>query len=218
MGFVYVLSNRSLPELHKVGFTTRSIKERLAELNSSTSIPTAFNVEYQFEVDVGKEELIEQKAHAILKDAGRHQGKEYFHCSAVECREAISVAAIMVNVDLSQKLEAEERRRRVESDRLEQKRIEAENKRLDAPWEQQRQQLLTQFTEQLSALAEPGNFWFWWIGGVVLSACVFDQSIRHASDVGGVFISALAGFVFAVIGWAWRHDALKNSKKYKAAE
>lgn len=41
-GFVYVLSNDSLPGILKIGATTRSAKSRAKELSDSTSIPSDF--------------------------------------------------------------------------------------------------------------------------------------------------------------------------------
>jgi hypothetical protein len=38
-GFVYVLANPAFPGLLKIGFTNRSVDDRMKELNSSTSVP-----------------------------------------------------------------------------------------------------------------------------------------------------------------------------------
>ena len=45
-GFVYVLSNASMPGLIKVGMTTKVPDGRAKELSSDTSTPTPFIVEY----------------------------------------------------------------------------------------------------------------------------------------------------------------------------
>jgi len=68
-GFVYVLSNTSMPGLLKVGYTTRSIEERINEL-CSTGVPTRFFVEFFCEVDNAL--LLEKNKH--------HYGKEFFNC------------------------------------------------------------------------------------------------------------------------------------------
>jgi hypothetical protein len=48
-GYLYILSNAHMPGLLKIGLTTRSVSERVAELNSATGVPTAFTVEAYFE-------------------------------------------------------------------------------------------------------------------------------------------------------------------------
>ena len=47
-GYVYILSNPWMPNLIKIGFTTRDIQERLAELNSATGVPEPFIIEATF--------------------------------------------------------------------------------------------------------------------------------------------------------------------------
>jgi hypothetical protein len=72
-GFVYVLSNKAMPGLLKVGFTTRTIIERINELNS-TGVPSSFVSEFYFEVsDAPKGE---QLLHSALRE--HHYDKEFF--------------------------------------------------------------------------------------------------------------------------------------------
>jgi DNA-directed RNA polymerase subunit RPC12/RpoP len=47
-GFIYVMSNSSLKEMFKIGFTSKYPKLREDQLSSSTSIPTPFNLELVF--------------------------------------------------------------------------------------------------------------------------------------------------------------------------
>ena len=75
-GIIYVLVNPSLSGLLKVGFTTRTIEERVKELSSSTSIPTPFIAIYWR--SVGDVENLEKIVHARLKSYGFSHGKEYF--------------------------------------------------------------------------------------------------------------------------------------------
>jgi len=75
-GFVYVLSNKAMPGLLKVGYTTRSISDRLDELNS-TGVPTAFVIEFYFEVDDAPRG--EGLLHRALSK--HHYEKEFFKVS-----------------------------------------------------------------------------------------------------------------------------------------
>jgi hypothetical protein len=46
-GYIYILSNVSMPNLIKIGCTTRSPEERKRELSKSTGIPVDFEIEYE---------------------------------------------------------------------------------------------------------------------------------------------------------------------------
>lgn len=75
-GVIYVLVNPSLEGLIKVGYTTRTIEERVKELSSSTSIPTPFIPIYWRRVS--EVEHLEKRIHTQLKSYGFSHGKEYF--------------------------------------------------------------------------------------------------------------------------------------------
>lgn len=75
-GLIYVLVNPSLEGLIKVGYTTRTIEERVKELSSSTSIPTSFIPIYWKRVSDVKH--LEKLIHAQLTSSGFSHGKEYF--------------------------------------------------------------------------------------------------------------------------------------------
>ncbi|MEN9595630.1 MAG: hypothetical protein RL236_64, partial [Pseudomonadota bacterium] len=50
-GYIYVLANSAMPDLVKVGKTTRTPAERAAELSKVTGVPTPFIVVYEQLVD-----------------------------------------------------------------------------------------------------------------------------------------------------------------------
>lgn len=88
-GFIYILTNDSMPGLIKIGITNRPIKERLRELDS-TEVPTPFNLYYAIEVEdyKNREKLIHQ---AYNKDRIR-PNREFFKVepeSAVALLKAI---------------------------------------------------------------------------------------------------------------------------------
>lgn len=43
-GFIYILSNQSMPNLYKIGKTERSPTKRAIELSASSGVPTPFSV------------------------------------------------------------------------------------------------------------------------------------------------------------------------------
>ena len=75
-GFLYALSNESMPGLLKIGFTSRPIAERVLELGSATSTPTPFNIAFYFASDNPQQD--ETLAHEELKKYRLNQGREFF--------------------------------------------------------------------------------------------------------------------------------------------
>ena len=72
-GIVYVLSHKAMPDLLKIGFTTRSIEERVQEL-SSTGVPGKYTVELYFRTDDASQ--FELLLHRTLREF--HFEKEFF--------------------------------------------------------------------------------------------------------------------------------------------
>jgi hypothetical protein len=74
-GFLYVLSNPSLPKYLKIGYTNRTLEQRLSELNN-TSIPLPFQIELYCIVDDA--ESVERTVHAELVKKNYVKEKEFF--------------------------------------------------------------------------------------------------------------------------------------------
>lgn len=77
-GYVYVLTNSALPDLVKIGFSTKDPSLRVSEL-SNTSVPAPFTLLY--EVLVEDPYSLEQAIHKELKSINAHEGKEFFRIS-----------------------------------------------------------------------------------------------------------------------------------------
>lgn len=89
-GYVYVLTNRAMPGLMKVGFTTSPPKFRAQQL-SHTGSPHPYEVEY--EVYVEHPEHVEKATHEYLKRKGLHEGKEWFRCTLEDAVRAVKQCA-----------------------------------------------------------------------------------------------------------------------------
>ncbi|HEU5021107.1 MAG TPA: GIY-YIG nuclease family protein, partial [Bryobacteraceae bacterium] len=85
-GYVYVLSNPKMPGLFTVGCTTRSVEERVEELNQATGVPVAFQIEARFPTSAPKEHEL-----AIHKRLAAHriQGREFFETGMAEILQTI---------------------------------------------------------------------------------------------------------------------------------
>lgn len=85
-GNVYVLSNKSLPGVYKIGMTSRSPYDRASEL-STTGLPTSFRLEYFISVE--QYDLVEKAVHKKL--AKFNAGKEFFKCRLEKCISAVRI-------------------------------------------------------------------------------------------------------------------------------
>jgi hypothetical protein len=87
-GWVYIITNKAMPDLLKVGFSTKDPELRADELHT-TGIPHRYVVEYDILVD--EPYTVEQKAHKLLKS--HHENKEWFKCDISTAIIAIRQAA-----------------------------------------------------------------------------------------------------------------------------
>lgn len=78
-GWVYIITNKAMPGLIKIGYTLKDPELRAQEL-SNTGNPHPYQVDY--EVFVVNPYSIEKKIHQELSDS--KEGKEWFRCSTTE--------------------------------------------------------------------------------------------------------------------------------------
>lgn len=95
-GWVYIITNKAMPNLVKVGYSTKDPELRAEELHT-TGVPHRFVVEY--DVLVHEPRDIEQVAHNLLKNY--HANKEWFNCSVetaiMEIRRAAAGKILLEN-------------------------------------------------------------------------------------------------------------------------
>lgn len=89
-GWVYVLSNPSMPGVVKIGYTERSVDARMEDLNS-TEVPTPF--EKKYEALCLNAKRVESKAHSMMNSVRVSEKREFFECTAAYAVEKIRKAA-----------------------------------------------------------------------------------------------------------------------------
>ncbi len=75
-GWLYVLSTRELPSLLKVGMTTRSVEERVKEINAATGVAVPFGVRRCWRVSNPR--AAEKLAHQKLDEFRVRDDREFF--------------------------------------------------------------------------------------------------------------------------------------------
>ncbi|WP_275628999.1 GIY-YIG nuclease family protein [Pseudomonas sp. 273] len=78
-GFIYCLSNPSMPGIYKVGKTDRAPSQRCFELSNSTSVPEPFDILFYVEVDSALQ--TERALHRELDAVRVSPNREFFHCN-----------------------------------------------------------------------------------------------------------------------------------------
>ena len=92
-GWVYILTNPAMPGLVKIGLTTRTPKERAAELSGSSGVPMPYAVAWARAVaDCA---AIEKVVHRMLDDRRVNGKREAFRCDVNTARQVIEAAAGM---------------------------------------------------------------------------------------------------------------------------
>lgn len=78
-GFVYILTNKAMPGIYKIGFTDRSPMQRADELSRSTSIPLPFEIVAYGEMEDAQ--TIEREFHAMYEAERVSFNREFFNFS-----------------------------------------------------------------------------------------------------------------------------------------
>ena len=87
VGRVYVLSNKAMPGLVKIGYTMNTVEGRVKELSSATGVPSEFFIEYQ--VECRDAATVEALVHDSLQSTRHDNSREFFAISLLEAVEVI---------------------------------------------------------------------------------------------------------------------------------
>lgn len=91
IGFVYVISNRAMPGIVKVGWTEKLAEDRAKKLHD-TGVPLPFDVE--FRAATSHFEAVEDEAHAILAPSRVAANREFFRTSPFEAIDAVKKSLV----------------------------------------------------------------------------------------------------------------------------
>lgn len=87
VGRVYVLSNKAMPGLLKIGYTMNTVEGRVKELSSATGVPSEFFIEYQVECrDAAR---VEALVHESFHNSRHNSSREFFSISLADAVDVI---------------------------------------------------------------------------------------------------------------------------------
>lgn len=99
LGWIYILSNPSMPNLIKIGKTTRQVQTRVKELNRATGVPTPFKIEYAFYVTDCH--AVENAVHRALRHARTNSRREFFTVTPEDAKIVVERLSDTTATDLS---------------------------------------------------------------------------------------------------------------------
>ena len=125
MSYIYILSNDAMPDLLKVGMTSKEPDERAREL-STTGVPSAFRVEAFWEVPNNEVSRTERRIHSEFRQYRFKSNREFFSVSTDKAK-AIIDGFFRQRDEADKRIEQKEaRRRQAEQDKRDRiKRIKA---------------------------------------------------------------------------------------------
>lgn len=87
-GIVYVLENPAFPDLVKIGFTRRTVAQRMKELDD-TNLPAPFTCSFARHCD--NPEIVEQDLHSIFDEWRVNRNREFFRISSRTAFNALTL-------------------------------------------------------------------------------------------------------------------------------
>jgi hypothetical protein len=85
--WVYILTNPAMPNMLKIGYTTKDPFTRAGQISRGTGIPLGFDVEWAYKCFKG--EKIEHEVHKYFKEQRVNPQKEFFRVSLEEAQQII---------------------------------------------------------------------------------------------------------------------------------
>ena len=86
--WIYVLSNESIPDLIKIGYTSTPPEERAKEISRATGVALPYKVEFVFKCHEGM--VLEKEIHSYLDEYRVNDRREFFKISINEAKDIIT--------------------------------------------------------------------------------------------------------------------------------
>jgi len=85
--WLYIMSNETMPNLLKIGFTNKTPDKRAKQLSRSTGVPLEFKVEYAFKCFNSQQ--LESEIHRYLLSSRINTNREFFEISLEEAKRVV---------------------------------------------------------------------------------------------------------------------------------
>jgi hypothetical protein len=143
-GWIYVISNKAMPGLVKVGYSSKDPEERAQELDH-TGTPHPYVVEYDILIE-GELYQVEQRIHQNLSSYS--EGKEWFRCEPEQA--VIAIRQVAKDIAIAESFKKVDRE---SAERLQQERD------IEVTREQQRRTEALGLIDKGKACEASGQYW-----------------------------------------------------------
>lgn len=214
-GWVYVITNKAMPGLIKVGYSLKDPELRAAELNHTGS-PHPYIVEYEVLVEEPRD--VEQTVHGRLSDL--REGKEWFRCSAEEATAVIKTIvgskAQVENFKRADRAKAEAIRQQKEAEERAIRAAEEERRKREAILDAQHQAIISRYEPLLKAALPDTNFWAYFAGVFIALMIALAMLFPKMGETGGMILTTIGAFLITPFVKNHFEDKAKESWKYKS--
>jgi len=85
--YVYILTNKAMPGLIKIGFTDKTPQKRVESLNKASGVPMEFEIEWAFPCFSAIQ--LEKEVHIALDGYRLRKNREFFRINIEQAKETI---------------------------------------------------------------------------------------------------------------------------------
>jgi hypothetical protein len=97
-GWVYILSTREIPDLLKIGMTTRTVEERVREINRATGVVIPFGVRACWRVK--SPSTAERMLHQEFDGQRVRSDREFFRIDFFQAQSRITAALALADLEM----------------------------------------------------------------------------------------------------------------------
>lgn len=211
-GWVYVITNKAMPNIVKVGFSMKDPELRAKELYH-TGTPHTYTVNYH--VLVVNPFEVEQLVHGILSDS--IEGKEWFRCSVEEAiaviKEVIAKQRPIETFKKASALRSEEIKQQRELARKNKRAKEIRHLKNIKVYNMKNEQIVRKYQQHISEVL-PADYKVYYAISYIASAILISILFSNAK-IGGILLgSILLAFIIATVTHEYAESKAIKSEKY----
>lgn len=213
-GWVYVISNRAMPNLVKVGYSLKDPELRAGELNHTGS-PHPYIVDYELLTDEPRE--VEKQVHHALR--GEREGKEWFRCSP---EKAISEIKLIVGKNYyaetfkrADRAKAENIRSQQESEKTQRIAEEKAKERKERELSTKKQSVILRYDDILKSEFPKKSLWGYFFIMWPVTLLAYLAIFNDTQSIGATIIPIIGGIIGALALRNEMKNRQENSEEYK---
>lgn len=208
-GWVYVITNKAMPGLVKVGYSSKDPELRAREFKH-TNNPHPFLVEYELLIDEPYQ--IEQKTHRLL--SAKRERKEWFKCTPEEAVAAIKQVAGNRAIAETYKRAERAKAEALFQQQLREKEAQQAKQELENRIQAKQFAIRQKYEKQFETIFPPRPFWNYWIGGSSFSLVGISIISPKGIEGGSFLLAAISGAILGLFLQNYFENRCKQSISY----